>query len=183
MNSSSCHLLQLLWYVFQESKFPLLDQILSLGTCAEICHSRNAFQGSSTFSQFGNTDDETAQQPRSYLEDRHWMTSALLLLQPSEFEYQRVKNAIASAGSDEYDMEILNGLYKRSCLVLPHRPYFILTREFTSVEDHSYWLGSKEESWDPETVLKEAKYIHFSDWPTPKVSCRKVLFTADLRAS
>ena len=111
------------------------------------------------------------------------MTSAVILLQPSEFEYQRVKNAIASAGSDEYDMEILNGLYNKSSLVLPHRPYFILTREFTSVEDHSYWLGSKEESWDPERIFKEAKYIHFSDWPTPKVGRGKCLFTADSRAS
>lgn len=110
------------------------------------------------------------------------MCSAFILLQPSEFEYQRVKNAIASAGSDDYDMEVVNDLYKQSCLVLPHIPYFILTREFTTVEDHSYWLGSKEESWDPDKVFKEAKYIHFSDWPIPKVSGSNCCLTADSKS-
>jgi hypothetical protein len=29
-------------------------------------------------------------------------------------------------------------------------------------------LGSSTEQWDAEKVLKEAKLVHFSDWPLPK---------------
>ena len=30
-------------------------------------------------------------------------------------------------------------------------------------------MGSEEEPFDPEEALKEAKVLHFSDWPVPKV--------------
>ncbi|KAL4955664.1 nucleotide-diphospho-sugar transferase [Aspergillus filifer] len=70
------------------------------------------------------------------------LSSQLLLIQPS-FRIQPY-----------YDMEIDNDLYRDSVLILTHRPYDLLTGEFRS-KKHT-------------AVLREAKYLHFSDWPVPK---------------
>lgn len=75
---------------------------------------------------------------------------------------------IQQAGSNNYDMEIVNKLYRDNALVLPHQLYNLLTGEFRSKKHISY-LGSEEEPWDPEKILKEAKFLHFSDWPVLKV--------------
>lgn len=96
------------------------------------------------------------------------LTSGLLLIQPSNFEYARISKAIDAARSKEYDMEILNNLYKDSALILPHRPYIMLTTEYR-YRNHKDYIGSEEEPFDPESVLKEVKFLHFSDWPMPKV--------------
>lgn len=109
--------------------------------------------------------------PRAYWLDPkdQVLTSSMILLQPSQFEFNRISTAISNAGPSDYDMEIMNKLYKTSALVIPHRPYILLTGEFHATTHHAY-LGNAEESWDPLKSLKEAKYIHFSDWPVPKVS-------------
>ncbi|KAL1964240.1 hypothetical protein VTN77DRAFT_7198 [Rasamsonia byssochlamydoides] len=107
--------------------------------------------------------------PRAYwlnFDDRI-LSSQLILIEPSEFEFNRVMKAMSEAKSNDYDMEIVNKLYKDSALILPHRPYDLLTGEFRS-DKHSDYLGNSEEAWDPEKVLKEAKFLHFSDWPVPK---------------
>ncbi|KAK9319042.1 nucleotide-diphospho-sugar transferase [Lipomyces orientalis] len=107
--------------------------------------------------------------PRAYwlnFDDRI-LSAQLILIEPSEYEFNRVMNALNAAKSNDYDMEIVNNLYKDSCLILPHRPYNLLTGEFRSVK-HSDYLGNSEEGWDPEKTFKEAKYLHFSDWPVPK---------------
>ncbi|PYH44750.1 nucleotide-diphospho-sugar transferase [Aspergillus saccharolyticus JOP 1030-1] len=95
------------------------------------------------------------------------MSSQVVLIQPSEFEFNRIKQSIADAGSNDYDMEIVNNLYKDSALILPHRPYDLLTGEFRS-KNHTSYLGNAIERWDPMDVLSEAKFLHFSDWPVPK---------------
>lgn len=92
----------------------------------------------------------------------------MVLIQPSEFEFARVMNATEHAASDDYDMEIVNSLYKDSALILPHRPYAVLTGEWRSKE-HTEYLGNSIERWDPEKVLNETKCLHLSDWPVPKV--------------
>ncbi|OGM42752.1 hypothetical protein ABOM_008158 [Aspergillus bombycis] len=104
--------------------------------------------------------------PRAYwgnFDDRV-LGSYIMLIQPSEFDFNRVMNAMEAASGSEYDMEIVNHLYRDSALVLPHRPYGLLTGEFRS-NHHSAYLGNEVEVWDPEQVLKEAKFLHFSDWP------------------
>ncbi|QKX63128.1 uncharacterized protein TRUGW13939_10296 [Talaromyces rugulosus] len=95
------------------------------------------------------------------------LSSQLVLIQPSEFEFKRVMDAISSASSRDYDMEIVNNLYKDSAFILPHRPYNLITGEFRS-KQHSDYMGNSEEQWDPEKILHEAKFLHFSDWPVPK---------------
>jgi hypothetical protein len=116
--------------------------------------------------------------PRAYWLDfnERTLSSQLVLIEPSEFEFNRVMKAMNEAKSDDYDMEIVNNLYKDSALILPHRPYDLLTGEFRS-DKHSDYLGSSEEAWDPDKAFKEAKFLHFSDWPVPKVSS-KCLFGA-----
>jgi hypothetical protein len=108
--------------------------------------------------------------PRAYWldQDHIFLTSLLLLIEPSKAEFDRVIAAISEAGPDDYDMEILNRLYKDSALVLPHRPLALLTGEFRS-KSHVRYLGSAVEDWDPTKILAEAKLVHFSDWPIPKV--------------
>jgi hypothetical protein len=108
--------------------------------------------------------------PRAYwlnFDDRV-LSSQLVLLEPSDVEFSRVVQGIKTAETNDYDMEIVNNLYKDSAMILPHRPYNLLTGEFRS-KNHSDYLGNSEEPWDPEKVLAEAKFLHFSDWPVPKV--------------
>ena len=109
--------------------------------------------------------------PRAYwlpFSDRI-LSSQLLLLEPSLAEFERVMNVTQASGKRDYDMDILTTMYQDSAMVLPHRPYNILTAEFRRKEDHQNYLGNPTETWDPDAALKEAKYLHFSDWPLPKV--------------
>jgi len=96
-------------------------------------------------------------------------SSYILLIQPSPVEFARVMDAVRSAAPGEYDMEVLNDLYGGIAMVLPHRRYGLLTKEFRGRRgEHGYYLGSAEEEWDAMRVLEEAKYVHFSDWPMTK---------------
>lgn len=109
--------------------------------------------------------------PRAYWlnPDDRVMSSQLLLIQPSKFEFDRNTKAIEAARSGDYDMEIINNLYRDSAMILPHRPYDLLTGEFRNTGRHKSYMGSEEEVFDPEKALKEAKFLHFSDWPVQKV--------------
>ncbi|KAF5643222.1 glucose n-acetyltransferase 1 [Fusarium sp. NRRL 52700] len=95
------------------------------------------------------------------------LSSQLMLIQPDEVEFERIVQKMNSIGPNDYDMEIVNSLYLDSALILPHRKYDMLTAEFRA-KDHSAYLGSEREQWDPNAVLNEAKFVHFSDWPVPK---------------
>ena len=108
--------------------------------------------------------------PRAYWLgfDKRVLSSQLLLLQPNDYEFNRVMLATEKASGSDYDMDILNNLYKDSALVLPHRPYDLLTGEFRGTE-HTKYTGDNDLKWDPDAIIKEAKFLHFSDWPLPKV--------------
>lgn len=113
--------------------------------------------------------------PRAYwipFEKRE-VTSLLLLIQPSPFEWNRVERAMKRIGAREYDMEIINNLYRDSAMILPHRPYAMLTGEMRNTKVHKNYMGSAEEPFDPDVIMNETKLIHFSDWPVPKASHRK----------
>ncbi|MCJ1265656.1 N-acetylglucosaminyltransferase [Lobaria immixta] len=112
--------------------------------------------------------------PRAYWLgfDERVLSSQVMLLQPSEIEFKRVMRGMEKAESNDYDMEIVNDLYKDSALILPHRPYNLLTGEFrnTNLSTHGRYLGNEDEKWDPSAAFQEAKFLHFSDWPFPKAS-------------
>ncbi|KAL6722171.1 hypothetical protein ACLMJK_001278 [Lecanora helva] len=116
--------------------------------------------------------DAAVAMPRAYwlgFEERV-LSSQLMLVEPSNHEFSRVLKTMQAGGRGDYDMEIVNTLYKDKALILPHRPYDLLTGEFSAEPDadHQNYLGDEEEKWNPDVVLEEAKYLHFSDWPMPK---------------
>jgi hypothetical protein len=90
-----------------------------------------------------------------------------MLVQPSEVEFDRIMKKMETADSNDYDMEIVNQIYGDSAMILPHRPYDLLTGEFRG-DDHPKYLGTDREEFDPVAIYNEAKYLHFSDWPVPK---------------
>ncbi|OJJ43680.1 hypothetical protein ASPZODRAFT_913353 [Penicilliopsis zonata CBS 506.65] len=120
-----------------------------------------------------------AAMPRAYwnLPENRQLSSMLIVVQPSFREYSALMTAAKPAmyGQVEpnttvehaYDMELLNDRYRDSALVLPHRRYGLVTGEFRKT-DHTAFLGNEYEPWDPDKVLAEAKFVHFSDWPLPK---------------
>lgn len=104
------------------------------------------------------------------------LTSLMILLKPSTRDFQFMMSTLnawrtaSDFGSiDKYDMDLLNHRFGSSAMVLPQRPYALLSSEFRSTE-HSAYLGEPRSiaRWDPDAVLKEAKLVHFSDWPLPK---------------
>ncbi|KAI1075553.1 glycosyltransferase family 8 protein [Whalleya microplaca] len=107
--------------------------------------------------------------PRAYwlFPDQKILSSQLMLVQPSEVEFDRIMQKMASAGRNDYDMEIVNQLYIDTAMILPHRPYDLLTGEFRN-DNHENYLGTDREEWDPVAIFNEAKFLHFSDWPVPK---------------
>ncbi|KAM0268353.1 hypothetical protein ACHAPA_005149 [Fusarium lateritium] len=110
--------------------------------------------------------------PRAYwlYQDEHpskVLSSQLMVVQPSKVEFERIIEKMESIDGNDYDMEILNELYLDSALVLPHRQYNMLSAEYRR-ENHSDYLGSDREEWDPIAAYNEAKFVHFSDWPVPK---------------
>jgi hypothetical protein len=110
--------------------------------------------------------------PRAYWADPQdkLFTSALLLIEPTATEFGYMVDAISAANSSTtFDMEIINEIYGQTALTVPHRPYALLSGELRS-DNHAAYLGNEKEVWDAETILQEAKYVHFSDWPVPKVS-------------
>ncbi|KAI5463600.1 nucleotide-diphospho-sugar transferase [Mariannaea sp. PMI_226] len=107
--------------------------------------------------------------PRAYwlFPDNEILSSQVMLVEPSDIEFARIMKKVESSSSSDYDMEIVNYLYRDSALVLPHRRYDMLSGEFRG-NDHARYLGSDVEPWDPAAAYSEAKLIHFSDWPLPK---------------
>ncbi|PVI06886.1 glycosyltransferase family 8 protein [Periconia macrospinosa] len=113
--------------------------------------------------------------PRAYwYNNKPWpLTSLLMVIKPSEDEFVRFKNVISGGGNPmlvdahKFDMELINDRFEYSAMVLPHRPYAMLSGEFRK-HNHSAYLGNTFEEWDPAAALKEAKLVHFSDWPLPK---------------
>jgi alpha-N-acetylglucosamine transferase len=123
--------------------------------------------------------------PRAYWSDGppfSWpLTSHIMLIEPNSHEVPAMMDLLkqwkrhsANANSKNYDMDLLNLRFGASAMVLPHRSYAMLTAEFRS-HNHTAYLGHQyghkldsRGQWDPDKALKEAKMVHFSDWPLPK---------------
>lgn len=105
----------------------------------------------------------------------HWtlpkrtLASNLIILQPSEEEYERLMSANRpdSRQAGDTNTDVLNRFYADSAMILPHKAYGLLTSEFR-VEDHKNYIGNTHDPWDPERALQEASLVHFLDEPFPK---------------
>ncbi|CAG7961508.1 unnamed protein product [Penicillium salamii] len=119
----------------------------------------------------------TVAMPRAYwLLPEKSLSSLLIVVEPSFREYSRITDDALPAKTGQvevnvtdhrYDMDLLNARYGDSAMVLPHRHYGLLSGEFRT-KDHRRFLGNDDEVWDPDHVLAQAKFVHFSDWPVPK---------------
>ncbi|KAI9721735.1 MAG: hypothetical protein M1812_002070 [Candelaria pacifica] len=110
--------------------------------------------------------------PRGYWlnQEERILSSQLLLIEPSNFEFSRIMNAIEHRGADDYDMNVVTNLYRDNAMILPHRIYDLITGELRVGKDanHTGFLGSEEEKWDADKAIREAMFVHFSDWPINK---------------
>ena len=106
--------------------------------------------------------------PKAYWLGKPKLSSHIMVLQPSREMFGKIEKAITWASRGTYDMEIVNKIFGSSCSILPHQPYALLTGEFGSSDHmHAAFMEDSGE-WDPEKVLEQAKFIHFSDYPFPK---------------
>lgn len=48
--------------------------------------------------------------PRAYWLDKFYLSSQIVLLEPSEFEFKRILDAFEHRASNDFDMEIVNDL-------------------------------------------------------------------------
>lgn len=71
--------------------------------------------------------------PRAYwIPERFFLSSQLIVIEPSEAEWKRVEYSMDHHEGHDYDMDILNKLYGKSSTVIPHRKYDLLSSEFRS---------------------------------------------------
>lgn len=101
--------------------------------------------------------------------DRIVLTSLLMLIQPSHEQAERVVKAIETRGGNDYDMEIVNDLFKDDCLVLPHRGLTFLTGDLRH-QSHPQYMGSWTDPWNATVEMNNTALVHFSDYPYPKVN-------------
>ena len=124
--------------------------------------------------------------PRAYWLDRPWtewpLSSVLMVIEPepaeTKYMWDRLQEWRLDADrevSKHYDDQLVNDRFGSSALVLPHRPYVLQTSVFRSEDSQRRaYMGTFNapetdyEKWDPFEAVKEAKLIHFNDWPLPK---------------
>ena len=109
--------------------------------------------------------------------NKYILSAQLLVITPDPVVFAALMDSVHSKGTNDYDMEILNWVLGPVALVLPHRALNLLSGEFRrehkpGFKGYDRYLGFTAESWNARKVLDEAYYVHFSDWPNPKV-CRR----------
>ncbi|PNS21953.1 hypothetical protein CAC42_551 [Sphaceloma murrayae] len=102
--------------------------------------------------------------PSAYWLEEPTLSSQMMLIEPSQDEFDKITDQIKHHKNGEFDMEIINTLYNGSASLIPHRPYDLLTGEFQKT-DHSAYLGDMDLGWNATYELANAKFVHFSDWP------------------
>jgi alpha-N-acetylglucosamine transferase len=107
--------------------------------------------------------------PKAYWLPTPKLSSHIMLLTPSSKTFAKIQEEIEEATKGIYDMEIVNSLFGSTCSILPHQAYALLTGELRSPNpEHKAFLDPATMKWDPDRVMKEAKFVHFSDYPFPK---------------
>ncbi|KAJ4328349.1 N-acetylglucosaminyltransferase [Fusarium piperis] len=92
--------------------------------------------------------------------------SHVMLIEPNMARYKKIINEALQSG--DFDMEVINHMFKDSAMILPHRRIALLTGEFRS-EDHSKYLApGEDEEWNAIGEVSRSVLVHFSDWPLPK---------------
>ena len=116
----------------------------------------------------------TAALPRAYcVPDQPVYSPHFMLLKPDRtILTERMLPLFRENKKDVFDMDTMNTVLGPSSLVIPHRPWTMLSGEFFRTdEEHRLYLGlskTDQVEWDAERELAKAKTVHFSDWPIPK---------------
>ncbi|KAF2181283.1 glycosyltransferase family 8 protein [Zopfia rhizophila CBS 207.26] len=92
--------------------------------------------------------------------------SHVMLLQPNEYYYHTIMNE--TQRSLDFDMEIINHLFKNSAMILSYRRLALLAGEFRKKEHREYLLEEPDSEWNAHAEVSRSFLVHFSDWPLPK---------------
>lgn len=92
--------------------------------------------------------------------------SHVMLLEPNEDRYQKIIEEAKRSG--EFDMEVLNHLFKDSAMILPHRRLALFTGEFRNKDHSKYLAPDVDEEWNAMGEVSRSVLVHFSDWPLLK---------------
>ena len=117
--------------------------------------------------------------------NKYQLSGQLLVATPDRVIFNKLLDEVNKKGENDYDMEIINWVLGPVAMVLPHRALNLLSGEFKQEHIPGYngydrYLGLGGETWDAMKVLNEAYYVHFSDFPRPKV---RAPFTAVVLAN
>ncbi|KAH7129789.1 glucose N-acetyltransferase [Dactylonectria estremocensis] len=92
--------------------------------------------------------------------------SHVMLIEPNQARYKQIVDEALASG--DFDMEIVNRMFAKSAMILPHRRLALLSGEFRA-SDHSRYLAPNEGvEWNAMGEVSRAYLVHFSDWPLPK---------------
>ncbi|KAF2011833.1 glycosyltransferase family 8 protein [Aaosphaeria arxii CBS 175.79] len=92
--------------------------------------------------------------------------SHVMLLQPDQYYYDTIMNE--TQRSKNFDMEVINSLFKGSAMILPHRRLALLTGEFRTRDHQKYLREEPDAEWNAMAEVSRSVLVHFSDWPLPK---------------
>ncbi|KAM0491339.1 hypothetical protein ACHAP8_010720 [Fusarium lateritium] len=92
--------------------------------------------------------------------------SHVMLLEPSKARYDKIINEALQSG--DFDMEVVNHMFRDSAMILPHRRLALLTGEFRAKDHSKYLAPDVDEDWNAMAEVSRAFLVHFSDWPLPK---------------
>ncbi|KAJ0113835.1 glucose N-acetyltransferase [Diaporthe amygdali] len=92
--------------------------------------------------------------------------SHVMLLEPNEARYKKIIDEAQKSG--DFDMEVINHLFKDSVMILPHRRLALLTGEFRGKDHRNYLAPDEDDEWNAMGEVSRAYLVHFSDWPLPK---------------
>ena len=114
--------------------------------------------------------ESPAAMPRAYwLQDT--LCTSIMLASPSAAHFTAIQARVAERREGERDVDVvINTLCgKDGCVVIPHRPYLLLSGEMRQ-QEHGAYLGLEEEGgWNVRRAMAEAKYVSFSE-PKPWVA-------------
>lgn len=92
--------------------------------------------------------------------------SHIMLIEPNKERYEKIVQEAIKSG--DFDMEVVNHMFKDSAMILPHRRLALLTGEFRANDHDKYLAPDTDEEWNAMAEASRAYLVHFSDWPLPK---------------
>ncbi|OAQ68551.1 glucose n-acetyltransferase [Pochonia chlamydosporia 170] len=92
--------------------------------------------------------------------------SHVMLLEPNTVRYRKIMDEALRSG--DFDMEVINSMFKDLAMILPYRRLALLTGEFRNKDHSKYLAPNQEEQWNAMGEVSRAVLVHFSDWPLPK---------------